>query len=153
MIRQVVCLGDRKVVAEFHNRQPECWTTLCADNADFRDYGDRQTLAGLGIFSIDRAGHRCARRLQALREQRIADAYVTIGLDRRAIYRMVAQEVQNAGLVPDGCWPRSTGAYAARRDEEDEAALRWAERIRVSEQYAREIAGDYVVNAVFSLGA
>lgn len=154
MIRQCVFTASAGFVwAEFVNPQVDTLQPLHADNADFRDFGDRGTLAKLGVFSIDRAGHRCLRRLQALREQQIADAYEVIGLDRRATYRTVAQEVRADGLVSDGCWVRSTGAYAARRDQEDEAALRLAERIRVSERYMIEIAGDEVVTAAFSLGA
>lgn len=151
MHKQYVCIGTGPVLAEFNNRQPECWTRLTADNADFRDFDDRVTLAGLGIFSIDRAAHRAARQLQALLDQRVADAYVYLGLDRKAEQRRIAGEVIALGLVPDGCWPRSTGAYAARAEALDREVVAAAERIRVSERYFREIAEDHVVIAVFAL--
>ena len=139
--------------AEFHNPQVDTLQPLHAGNADFRDAGDRVTLAGLGVFSIDRAGHRCARRLQALREQEIADAYVYLGLDQRAERRRIAQEVTDLGLVPDGCWARSTGAYAAGVAALDRETVAAARRIRASERYFIEIAGDEVCTAVFALGA
>lgn len=153
MHRQIVCVDGKKHIRDFHNPQPECWTSLNANNADFRDYGDRITLANLGIFSVNRASHRYLRALQALREQEIANAYAYLGLDRRATYRTVAQEVQDAGLVPDGCWVRSTGAYANRRDWHDRETITTAARYRVAEQQMREVAEDHVVTAVFSLGA
>lgn len=153
MHKQLVQLADgRRVIAKFTNPQP-LTERLSASTADFRDAGDRVTLGHLGVFSTDRPAHRAARQFEAHRQARIADAYCYLGLDQRAEYRRIAGEVQALGLVPDGCWPRSTGAYASRRDALDRETLAAEQRIRASERYFIEIAGDEVCVAAFSLGA
>jgi len=64
MHKQSVKLPDgRFVIAKFHNPQPV--TELHASTADFRDLGDRATLAMIGVFSIDKPCHRASRALVA----------------------------------------------------------------------------------------
>lgn len=67
----------------FTNPQP---FPLDADGADFRDYGDRVLLAGLGIFSVDRTSNRNKRYGRKIRESRIEYAYHVLGIDRKMVY-------------------------------------------------------------------
>jgi len=56
----------RFVIARCHIPQPV--TELHASTADFRDLGDRATLAMIGVFSIDKPCHRASHALVARAE-------------------------------------------------------------------------------------
>ena len=107
---------------QFTNPQP---FPLDADGADFRDYGDRVLLAGLGIFSADKTRHLNKRYGQKLRAERVALAYQYLELDQQAEYARIAGEV--APLYPEGIWPTSTGEYTRRRAARDAEVLRLAQ--------------------------
>lgn len=150
MKKQIVHLADgRPVIAKFHNPQPLV-EQLTAVTADFSHYADRHTLGLLGIYSVDHPSHRSKRALEEAKASEIADAYSYLGLDRGAEYRRIARSL---GPMSTDVWLTSTSDYVNARDALDAEVVRGAQRIRVSEQYHREIAGDEVVNAAYSLGA
>lgn len=77
-----------------------------------------------GIFSID---HNVARReLHAkikVYTDRVAAAYVALGVDQRAIYRTIEAQVA-AELGGSGVWPKSSGRYDELRAYADGMMLR-----------------------------
>lgn len=92
------------------------------DPVSFADIAARDELAKLGFFSIDHNGTVERHQREREEEQRRADAYALLGLDRTKVHDAIAAVIDTRDAAGD-IRAKSTGEWAKKRYAVDNAIL------------------------------